>query len=139
MRSHPMFGTLVLVCACGGGTYFTTLRASPSASPADAIACARSKLGQLGYKQTSFDESDFRVTARKVDNRVQRADPQYRHNIDRLEIQAAPGADGKTSLTVIGRSFAELETHRGPTEEEERASGDVKQSAQAILDACGQP
>jgi molybdopterin biosynthesis enzyme len=139
MRSHPMFGTLVLVCACGGGTYLTTLRASPSASPADAIACVRSKLDPLGYKQTSFDEADNRVTARKVDTSVHRADPRYRRNIDRLEIEAAPGADGKTSLKVIGRTFAEFETQRGPTEEEERASTGVKQSAQAILDACGQP
>jgi len=139
MRSHSMLGTLLLVGACGGGTYFTTLTASPSASPADAIACVRSKARALGYQETSFDQSDNRATVRKIDNRAQRADPQFRRNIDRIEIQAAPGADGRTSLTVIGHTFAELETHRGPTEEEERASAEVKQSSQAILDACGQP
>jgi hypothetical protein len=101
------------------------------------IACARAKLGPLGYQQTSLDETEFRMTARKIDNSTHRADPQYRRNVDRLEVQAAPAADGKTSLTVIGRTFAELETHRGPTEEEERASANVKQSSQTILDACG--
>jgi hypothetical protein len=137
MRLHLILGTLFLVGACGPGSYPTTLTASPAASPADVIACARAKLRPLGYEETSFDEMEFRVTARKIDNSTHRADPQYRRNVDRIEVQATPGADGKTSLTVTGRTFAELETHRGPTEEEERASADVKQSSQSILDACG--
>ena len=139
MRSHPILGTLLLLGACGGGSYPIALTASPAAAPADVIACVRAKLTPLGYQQTAYDETDFRVTARKNDNSVHRADPQYRRNVDRLEVQAAPGANGKTSLTVTGRTFAEFETHRGPTEEEERASADVKRSSQAILDACGQP
>ena len=137
MRSYPILGTLLLLGACGSGSYPTVLTASPSTSPADAIACARAKLKPLGYQQTSFDEIDFHLTARKVDNSAHRADPQFRRNVDRLEVQAAPAADGKTSLTVTGRTFAELETHRGPTEEEERASADVRQTSQAIVDACG--
>jgi hypothetical protein len=137
MRLPPTLGTLLLVGACGGATYPVTLTASPSTSAADAIDCVRGQFRKLGYQQTAYDEIDFRVTARKNDNSVQRADPQYRRNIDRLEIQAAPTADGKTSLTVTGRTFAELETHRGPTEEEQQASAGVKQSSQAILDACG--
>lgn len=137
MRLHPILGTLLLVGACGGGTYFSTLTATPSASPADAIDCVRSQFRKLGYQQTSYDEAGFRVTARKVDNEAYRAEPQFRRNIDRIEVQAAPAADGNTSLTVTGRTFAELETHRGPTEEEERASAGVKRSSQAILDACG--
>jgi hypothetical protein len=137
MRLHPILGPLLLVGACGGGTYFTTLTASPSSSPPEAIDCVRAQFRKLGYQQTSFDETDFRVTGRKVDNNVHRADPQYRRNIDRLEVQAAPAADGKTSLTVTGRTFAELETHRGPTEQEERASADVQRSSRALLEACG--
>jgi hypothetical protein len=139
MRSLLTLGMLLLIGACGAGSYPTTLTASPSTSPADAIACVRAKLTPLGYKQTSYDDTEFRVTARKIDNSTHRADPQYRRNVDRLEVQAVPGADGKTSLTVTGRTFAELETQRGPTEEEERASADVKQSSQSILDACGKP
>ena len=137
MRLHPILCTLLLVGACGGGSYPVTLTASPSTSAADAMDCVRGQFRKLGYQQTAYDETEFRVTARKNDNSVHRADPQYRRNIDRLEIQAVSTADGKTSLTVIGRTFAELETHRGPTEEEEQASAGVKQSSQAILDACG--
>ena len=139
MRSHTMLGTLLLAGACGGGRFYSTLTASPSAAPADAIACARSKVRSLGYDETSFDQTDNRVTARKVDNSVRRPEPQFRRNVDRLEIQAAPDSSGKTSLTVIGHTFAEYSTHRGPTEEEERASADVKHSSQAIIDACGRP
>jgi hypothetical protein len=137
MRSHPILGTLFLLGACGGGSFPTTLTASPATGPADVIACVRPKLNSLGYQQTSFDQAGSRVTARKVDNNAHRADPQYRRNLDRIEVLAAPAADGKTSLTVTGRTFAEFETHRGPTEEEERASADVKRSAQAVVDACG--
>jgi hypothetical protein len=130
MRSHLIPGTLLLVGACGAPSYPTTLTASPDASPPDVMACARAKLRPLGYQVTSFDEMELRLTARKVDNNTHRADPQYRRNVDRLEVLATPRADGKTSLT---------ETHRGPTEEEERASAGVKESSQAILDACSKP
>ncbi len=137
MRSQPMLGTLLLAGACGG-TYFTTLTASPAASPSDAIACVRSKLRELGYQQTSFDESYIRLTARKIDNSVHRPEPQFRRNVNRLEIEAAAGADGKTALTVVGHTFAEYSTQRGPTEVEEKASADVSQAAQAVVQSCGQ-
>lgn len=139
MRSHPLLGTLILAGACGRGSFPVALTAAPAAAPTDVIACVRAKLAPLGYQQTAFDQTDFRVTARKADNSVHRADAQYRRNIDRIEVQASPGADGKTALSVTGRSYAEFETQRGPTEQEEQASADVKHSAQAILDACGQP
>jgi hypothetical protein len=139
MRSHPMLGTLLLVGACGGGTFYTTLTAAPSTSPPDVMACAKAKLTQLGYQQTSLDQTDNRLTVRKIDNTVQHPDPQFRRNVNRLEIEAAAGADGKTALTVVGHTFAEYSTQRGPTEVEERASQDVNQAAQAVVQSCGQP
>jgi hypothetical protein len=134
-----MFGALLLASACGGGgTFYTTLTATPSSGPADVVACARSKLKDLGYQQASFDDTDFRVTARKIDNSLNRADPQYRRNVDRIEIEAAAGANGLTSLKVVGHTFAEYETHRGPTEVEERASEGVTKASEAIVQSCGQ-
>jgi hypothetical protein len=138
MRSSPILGALLLIGACGGpGSLPIALTASPASSPPDAIACVKAKLDTLGYAPTSFDQTDLRLTARKIDNSLNRADPQYRRNIDRLEVQATPSADGKTTLAVIGHTFAEYETHRGPTEQEEPASSNVRQSAQALVDACG--
>ncbi len=134
MRLHLSAITLAL-CACGG-TLPVTLTASPSSGPAEAMECARAKLKELKYRQTSFDEIELRLTAQKIDTEVQRADPTYRRHIDRLEVTTAPEADGRSSLTVVGHTFAEFQTHRGPTEQEERASAGVKESAQAILDAC---
>jgi hypothetical protein len=139
MRPHPLLGTLLLVGACGGGPYYTTLTATPLAGPDDAIACARGKLRSMGYQETSYDQLDHRVSARKADTSEHRADPLYRRNLDQLEITAAAEADGKTSLTIVGHTFAEFETHRGPTEEEQRASAGVKQSSAAIVDSCGRP
>jgi len=137
MRVRPFLPALCLAAACGAPSFPVTLTASPAASPADAIECARQKIGPLGYRATAYDDQEFRLQARKTDSKVARANPQFRRNIDQLDITATPGADGKTSLTVVGRTYAELETHRGPTEEEERASAGVRESAQAILDACG--
>lgn len=138
MRVRPFVPVLCLLAACGAPSFPVTLTASPSSSPADAIACARNQLGPLGYRATAYDDQEFRLQARKPDYNAQRANPQFRRNIEQLDITAAPGADGKTTLTVVGRTYAELETHRGPTEEEERASAGAKESAQTILDACGQ-
>jgi len=137
MRVRPFLPALCLAVACGAPSFPVTLTASPAAGPADVIDCAKQKLGPLGYRQTAYDDQEFRLQARKPDTRATRANPQFRRNIEQLDITATPGADGKTSLTVVGRTFAELETHRGPTEEEERASAGVKESAQAILEACG--
>jgi hypothetical protein len=138
MRSHPMLVTLFLVGACGGGTYFTTLTAAPSTSPPDVITCARSKLTQAGYQVTSLDQTDNRLTVRKIDNNVQHPDPQFRRNVNRIEVEAAAGADGKTALTVVSHTFAEYSTQRGPTEVEEKASEDARQAAQAVVQSCGQ-
>ena len=77
------------------------------------------------------------MVSRKQDPNAHRADPQFRYNIDQIEVNAAPVRDGKTTLTVQGRTYAMLQTHRGPTEEEEPASAGVKEAAQAVLDTCG--
>ena len=136
-RLSPILGVFACL-ACGGpGSLPIALTASPSSSPPDAMACVKAKLDTLGYALASFDQTDMRLTARRIDNTVQRADPQYRRNVDRLEVQATPGADGKTSLKITGRSYGEYETHRGPTEVEESASANARQAAQTVVDACG--
>jgi len=138
MRSSLVLGGLVLLgCGGGHGSLPIALSASPASSPPQAIACARAKVDTLGYGLTSFDETDFRLTARKNDYNAHRADPKFRRNVDRLEVEAAPGADGNTKLTVVGRTYAEYSTERGPTEVEESASTDVRNTAQAVVDACG--
>ena len=137
MRSLPMIGMLLLLGACGGSSYPVTLTAAPTSGPEDVIACVRGKLKPLGYRQTSYDDTDYRLTAAHADTTATRADLQFRRNIDRLEVQAVAAATGSTSLTVAGRTFAEFETHRGPTEEEQRASAGVRSAAQSIVDACG--
>jgi hypothetical protein len=138
MRSHPMLGTLLLLTACGGGTLYTTLTASPSSSPPDAITCSKTKLTQLGYEQSAFDQNENRLVVRKIENIARNPDPKYRRNVNRIEVEAAAGADGKTALTVIGHTFGEYETTRGPTEVEEKASADVTQAAEAVVHSCAQ-
>ena len=136
MRAVLLVPLVCLAWACGQ-TFPVNLTASPASSPPEAITCARDKLTKLGYRQVTYDEVEFRVVSRKQDPNAHRADPQFRYNSDQIEVNAAPGADGKTTLTLQGRTYAMLQTHRGPTEEEEPASAGVKEAAQAVLDTCG--
>ena len=128
MRSLPLLGTLILVGACGRGSFPVALTASPAAAPTDVIACVRAKLAPLGYQQTSFDQTDFRVTARKVDNSVHRADPQFAATSTGSRSRPPPAPTARRRSPSPAARYAEFETQRGPTEEEEKASADVKQA-----------
>lgn len=138
MTSRSLLGTIVLLGACGGVQY-ATLTATPAAAPADVADCVRSNLNKLHYSVQSYDATDFRIVARRINDSTSRPEPQFRHMINRLEIDAAPSADGKTSLKVVGHTLAEFSTQRGPTETEEKASEAVNQDARAIIQACGTP
>jgi hypothetical protein len=56
--------------------------------------------------------------------------------LNKLEVEVAPQADGRTGLKVVGHTFAEYTTQRGPTEVEERASEEVRTAAQQVLERC---
>src|SRR5262249_29481180 len=128
LRSFLVLGGLVLLgCGGGHGSLPIALSATPAASPPQAMACAKAQVvDPLKYELSSFDQTDLRLTARKNDYNAHRADPKFRRNVDRLEVEAVPGADGNTKLSVIGRTYAEYSTERGPTEVEESASTDVR-------------
>ena len=138
MTSRFMLGTMVLLGACGGAQY-VTLTATPAAAPADVTDCVRSTLNKIHYSVQSFDATDFRIVARRINDSTSRAEPQFRRIINRMEIDAAPSADGKTDLKVVGHTLAEYSTQRGPTETEEKASAAVNEDVQAIIQACGTP
>jgi CDP-diacylglycerol pyrophosphatase len=139
MTSRSFLGGLLLLGACGGGgLLYTTLTATPAAGPPDVFECVRTKLSQLEYQQTSIDLNDRRIVARNIDDKATRPDTQFRRLINRLEIQANAGADGRTQLKVVAHTFGDYFTSRGPTEIEEEASAEVKQDAQAVIEACGQ-
>ena len=140
MTSRSLLGSLLLLGACGGGSkLYTTLNATPMAGPSEAIECARTKLTQLGYQVVAYDQTDHRYVAKKIDDSVNRPDPQFRRMVHRVEVEAAAGASGKTDLKVLGHTIAEYSTQRGPTEVEEKASSDVQGAAQAVVETCGQP
>lgn len=138
MTSRPLLSLIVLLGACGGVQY-ATLTATPAAATADVSECVRSNLGKLRYSIQSYDATDYRIVARKFNESTHRADPQFRRMIDRLEVDMAPTAAGKTDLKVVAHTLAEYSTQRGPTETEEKASSDVNEAAQAVIQACGTP
>ena len=54
-----------------------------------------------------------------------------------LTADLAAGGLAPYKLTVTARTFADLATQRGPTEEQERPSETVRNAAQKIVERCG--
>jgi len=131
--------SVLLLAGCGAGGKLAQSVSAASAAPApDAFACARNQIKAVGFTQSSYDTDELRLTARKNDDTARRPDVQFRRMVDKLEIDVAPGSAGEVSrITVVARTFAELTTHRGPTEEEEKPSETVRAAAQTIVDKCG--
>jgi hypothetical protein len=94
------------------------------------------QMDALGYKRSSYDTDELRVNGSKIDPNAHRADTQFRRVLDKLEVDVGPQPDGKTSLQVVGHTFAEYTTQRGPTEVEEKASEQVRSDTQQLLKRC---
>jgi hypothetical protein len=135
MHYRWFFGTLILLPACAQ-RYAAPARIETSAGPEESFNCVKKQLSTLGYKQSSVDVAEHRITAAKYDPKARRADVQFRRLANRLEVEVAPDASGQTGIDVQSHTFAEYTTQRGPTEIEEKASDQVKADAQKLLDAC---
>ena len=133
----PVLGVLLLAGCAAGGKLAQSVSAASAAPAPDAFACARNQIKAVGFTQSSYDTDELRLTARKNDDTTRRPDVQFRRMVDKLEIDVDPGSAGEVSrITVVARTFAELTTHRGPTEEEEKPSETARAAAQAIVDKC---
>jgi hypothetical protein len=133
---HRVFllGSLFL-SACGQ-RLAAPAKGSTSASPDETFECVKNQMAALGFKQSSVDADEHRVTATKIDMKTRRSDTQFRRLLDRLEVEVAAAADGQTSIDVRGHTFAEYTTQRGPTEVEEKPSADVNAASQELLSRC---
>ncbi len=130
---------VIAVLCCGGRLGADFAVATPVSAP-DVFTCVADKAKAMEYAVESRDVADRRLVVRKYDTKSRRPDVQFRRLIDRLEIEVGSGgANGMTTLNIAARSYAEYTRHRGPTEEEERASSRVKEDAEALLQRCGQP
>ncbi len=136
MRSRALLASAFVLTGCGQKTFSTPVTGRTSAGPEETYACVKKQLGELGYKQTSNDVSEFRVTGNKFDYKTRKADVQFRRMVNKLGVSVAAGSDGQTSIDVEPRTFAEYSTHRGPTEEEEKASSQVNADAAQLIERC---
>ena len=135
MLYRMWLGTAVLLAGCGKALS-TPASTRTSAGPDDTFACVKKQLGELGYRQTSSDASEHRITATRIDPKARRPDTQFRRILDKLDVEVSAGADGQTSIEALPRTFAEYTTQRGPTEVQEKASEQVKADAQQLLERC---
>lgn len=139
-QSRQLAILLLGMAGCAGGALASSATGSSTAPAPDAFTCVREQIKALGFTQSSYDTDELRVTARKFDETQRRPDVQFRRMVDRLEVDVSPGTGGAVStIAVDARTFAELATHRGPTEEEEKASETARAAAQTILEKCSQP
>lgn len=136
MHYRVLLAGTIALSACGQKSFSSPVSIRTSAAPEDTFACVKKQLGELGYKQTSLDASEHRITATKIDYRSRRPDVQFRRMLNKLDVDVAAEADGQTSIEALGRTFAEYTTHRGPTEEQEKASEQVNADAQTLLERC---
>ena len=136
MRYGLLFAGTIALVGCGQKSYSKPVSVQASASPDQTYACVRKQLGELGYKQSSLDTPELRITANKIDNETRRPDVQFRRMVEKLEVDVAADANGGTSIQVLGRTFGEYSTQRGPTEVEENASEQVKTDAQTLMERC---
>jgi hypothetical protein len=130
----------IALAGCGGGVRTTSLSGTSPVPAPDAFECLRNQLKSVGFAQTSYDADELRITARKYDETVRRPDVTFRRLVDRLEIVVAPGTgDAITNIAVDAKTFAEYNTHRGPTEEQEQTSATAQTAAQTLIQKCSQP
>ena len=135
MHYRLLFGSVLLISACAQ-RYSAPASTQTSAGPEDAFSCVRREMADLGYKQSSIDVDERRITGTKIDMESRRPDTQFRRILNRLEAQVAAQADGQTGIDVQSHTFAEYTTQRGPTEVEERASTEVQADAKQLLERC---
>ena len=135
MQYRWLLGTLCLMPSCAQ-RYAAPAKIQTSSAPDQVFECVRRQLPTLGYKQSSIDVDERRITGSKYDTEARRADVQFRRLVHRLAVEVGPDASGQTSIDVQSHTFAEYTTQRGPTEVEEQASGEVKEDAQKLLDSC---
>jgi len=135
MHHRVWLAGAILLSGCAK-TMSAPASARTSAGPDETFICVKTQLGALGYKQTSIDVDEHRISASKVDPTARRPDTQFRRILDKLEVEVAAEADGQTSIKATGRTFAEYTTQRGPTEVEEEASDEVRSATQQLLERC---
>ena len=134
MDYRLVLGGLLLAACAQPYSQLVTMRTSTG--PQDTFDCVKRQMATLGYKQSSIDVDELRITGTKIDMKSRRPDSQFRRVLDRLEVDVSPEADGQTSVVVQGRTFAEYTTQRGPTEVEESASNEVKTARQRLIERC---
>jgi hypothetical protein len=126
----------VLLLAACGQRLATPVNASTAAAPEETFDCVKKQLKDLGYKQSSLDVDARRISATKIDDKTRRSDTEFRRMLNKIDVEVAPRADGQTGLQIMGRTFAEYTTQRGPTEVEEKASNEVRTDQQQLADRC---
>lgn len=135
MHHRVWLAGAILLSGCAK-TLSVPASARTSAGPDETFTCVKTQLGALGYKQTSIDVDEHRISASKVDPKARRSDTQFRRVLDKLDVSVAAEADGQTSIKATGHTFAEYTTQRGPTEVQETASEQAKADAQQLLERC---
>jgi hypothetical protein len=135
MHHRVLWAGALLLAGCAQ-RLATPISARTSAGPEETFDCVKQQLKELDYKQSSIDVDNHRISATKIDDKTRRSDTQFRRMLNKIDVEVAPQADGQTGMDVVGRTFAEYTTQRGPTEVEEKASNEVRTAQQHLVERC---
>ena len=102
MHYRLLLAGALALSGCGQKSFAAPASARTSASPDDTFACVKKQLGELGYKQTSSDVAEHRITATKIDYKARRPDVQFRRILNKLDVDVSAEADGQTSIQALG-------------------------------------
>ena len=132
---YRCFWVLPLLAGCGARSMNATYGANTASPAPDVFQCLRERIPKVGFTQSSYDLDAQRITALRYDNKERRPDEQFRRLVDRLEFDVSPVSEGAvTKVTATARTFQELITQRGPTEQQENPSKPVTEAAQTLID-----
>lgn len=139
MRRIWYLVTALAVAGCGATMWPTTKVQTKSYAP-DLYGCAAASARALKYSLVSNDSGSGRFEARrKYSLRAEGPDVDEYERADVLTvdiIKSRNDSTGTTTLKVQAGTLSTHETKRGPTEDPEYASPEVKKDAQTIVTRC---
>jgi len=137
-RPHlALAATATLLAGCSGTLFRTSSVVSP-AGPDEVYACVQTQLQKQGFQRVQYDVTRRYINAQKVDPSEHRSDGLYRKTVNRLDVQVTTEATG-TGLQVKARTFDEMDSQRGPVQEERAVTNQALLEAQELTRACSGP
>lgn len=127
----------VLVLAACGRTLVSSLNTRSTMSPPDAFECVMKTFEAEGFKRSSYDKDEYRISARRVNTKISFSNVQFQKAYDVIEVDINSGASGETEMKLAASTMAEYFSQAGQVFETQQTSADAQEAARTIASRCG--